>query len=507
MEYMTDKFSIFFRMEIMDDVKFNPWDVTDLDIYLKYCCPECYSQHDTKDFFVQHALLEHPKAGEVLEYPEENWELKDEKIEADDYLEDFQSDTLKLVESEIKSEPKHKRPSKRKRIVNESNDDDYAEPDIKIEPRSKRNSSLKIPVMEVVEDDEENTSDSDISFKEEFCEPIVEGPKCDDLDYNPEGKEKDKSRNIEIKPKKKRGVEGEYDCEECEKCFTKPHTLKRHIAAQHNITCIKCEMVFPSKKDLTKHKKTCKQYQTCNTCGEKFDGFYQLKKHLKKEHPDEHSQAERQTCELCGKVLGDIRKLKLHLLMQHDVGELPPEKRILNCSICEKEFKSAVTMEEHFKTQCHNIVKTECRNIEFNCKFCSTKWNSHLSLELHIMEIHMKRMFSCDQCNYLSYKKEHVKRHINFIHKQLRNHVCHHCGKAYTLQKHLSKHLFKDHNEGTPTERKYKCDQCDKSYELPQKGFFTLKSPEAYSVRFYNFESRVLRLGGSHQGIPRVNLD
>merc|ERR1712062_545181 len=77
-------------------------------------------------------------------------------------------------------------------------------------------------------------------------------------------------------------------------------------------------------------------------------------------------------------------------------------------------------------------------------------------------------MFSCDQCNYLSYKKEHVKRHINFIHKQLRNHVCHHCGKAYTLQKHLSKHLFKDHNEGAPTERKYKCDQCDKSYELPQ---------------------------------------
>ena len=174
--------SLFFysRMESMDDVKFNPWNVTDLDIYLKYCCPECYSQHDTKDFFVHHALLEHPKAGEVLEYPEENWELKDEKIEADDYLEDFQSDTLELVESEIKSEPKHKRPSKRKRIVNESNDDDYAEPDIKIEPRSKRNSSLKIPIMEVVENDEENTSDSDISFKEEFCEPIVEGPKCDE---------------------------------------------------------------------------------------------------------------------------------------------------------------------------------------------------------------------------------------------------------------------------------------------------------------------------------------
>ena len=27
--------------------------------------------------------------------------------------------------------------------------------------------------------------------------------------------------------------------------------------------------------------------------------------------------------------------------------------------------------------------------------------------------------------------------------------------------------MFKDHNEGPPVERNYKCDQCDKSYELP----------------------------------------
>ena len=53
-------------MESKDDKQFNPWDVADLDIYLTYCCPECYSHHQTKDFFVQHALLEHPKARKVL---------------------------------------------------------------------------------------------------------------------------------------------------------------------------------------------------------------------------------------------------------------------------------------------------------------------------------------------------------------------------------------------------------------------------------------------------------
>ena len=88
-------------MEPKDNEKFNPWDVTDLDIYLKYCCPECDSQHDTKDFFIHHALLEHPKAGEVLEYPKEKWDLKEEIIESDDYLEDLPSDNLGLIEPEI----------------------------------------------------------------------------------------------------------------------------------------------------------------------------------------------------------------------------------------------------------------------------------------------------------------------------------------------------------------------------------------------------------------------
>ena len=440
-------------MESETDVKFNPWNVTDLDIYLKYCCPECDSQHDTKDFFVQHALLEHPKAGEVLEYPEENWELKDKKIESVSYFRDVKSDNLVLTLPEMKSESKQKRPSKRIREVIESDDDDYEESDIKIEPRSKRNCSLesKSPIIEVDEDDEENASDFDVSPKHEFCEPIVEKPKlnarkCDHKDYIPEGR---------------------YHCDECGKGFTHLHTLKRHFAVQHNIMCIKCEMIFPSKKLLNKHQKTCKQYQTCKTCGEKFDGAYKLKKHVKKNHPVEYTQSQCQTCELCGKVLADFHKLKLHLLRVHDVGELPPEKRKLNCSMCKKEFKSAVEMDEHFKTQCHDNDERECQNIEFNCKFCPTKWISHLSLELHIMEVHTKRMFSCDRCSYLSYKKEQIQRHIDHVHKKIRNHICHHCGKGFAFKTYLQTHLFKDHNEGPPVERNYKCDQCDKSYELP----------------------------------------
>ena len=454
MEYMTNMFIFFFRMmKQKDNEKLNPWDVNDLDIYLKYCCPECDSQHDTKDFFVQHALLEHPKAGEVLVYPEENWERKDEQFESDYLYEDLPSDNLELVEQEIKTEQQPKRQLKRKRAVIEW-DDGYVEPDIKIEPRPKRNCSMKSAVMEVDEDDEEHNSDYDVSIKEEYCEPILKEPKTR---Y---GKCVHCGKNV---PNLKYHIEHEHDLD-----FQPEHKQEKEWK------CTKCEKAsFPKKQQLHIHRQECKSVQTCDTCGEICDGYDTLKKHFRKAHPKDkryHSAKEQcQTCELCGKVLVNFSHLKKHLIQVHDVGELAPEKRKINCSICEKEFKSAVEMDEHFKTQCQVNDKTEFQNIEFNCKFCSTKWISHLSLELHIMEIHKKRMFSCDRCNLLvSYSKEIVSKHIDLVHKKLKNHVCHHCGKAYSDQKTLKKHLSKHHNEGPPVEKKYKCDQCDKSYELLQ---------------------------------------
>ena len=406
------------------EMNVNPWNVTDLDDFLFYCCPECDTKHVTKDVFQHHALKEHQNAREILVPEETEYEIKEESEFLDlDIDLPLDNETCDFKDSE----------------------------EIKIEPRPKRNCSTKSEVIKVDKEGEEDKSDSEPEH---------------DLDFEPGVNKSAKSRTIQ--PKKKLKIKGKYKCEECEKSYKNHQTLKIHVATEHNLMCTKCEMVFASKEHIIDHRKTCQNYQTCKTCGEKFDGFYLLKKHLKKNHPDEHSQAQCQTCELCGKVLGNIRNLKIHLLSVHNVGELPPDKRIINCSRCDKEFKSAVTMDEHFKTQCHDNDKTECQNIEFNCKFCSTKWNSHLSLELHIMEIHMKRMFSCDQCNYISHKREPIQRHIDLVHKQLRNRVCHHCGKAFTLQQYLRVHLRKKHNEGPPIERKYRCDQCDKSYENPK---------------------------------------
>ena len=44
----------------------NPWLVTHLEEFLYYCCPECNNRNQSKDQFLEHALIEHPHAQEYL---------------------------------------------------------------------------------------------------------------------------------------------------------------------------------------------------------------------------------------------------------------------------------------------------------------------------------------------------------------------------------------------------------------------------------------------------------
>ena len=48
------------------DDNFNPWIVTNLDEFLFFCCPECDTQSPNKALFINHALIEHPKAREII---------------------------------------------------------------------------------------------------------------------------------------------------------------------------------------------------------------------------------------------------------------------------------------------------------------------------------------------------------------------------------------------------------------------------------------------------------
>ena len=56
------------KMEFSEQIEFNPWNVSTLDSFLYYHCPECdvNFRHDTKDSFLTHASDQHPKSHEFL---------------------------------------------------------------------------------------------------------------------------------------------------------------------------------------------------------------------------------------------------------------------------------------------------------------------------------------------------------------------------------------------------------------------------------------------------------
>ena len=57
---------LFYRMGTFeDDKEINPWDVSNLEEFLFFCCPECDSKHPSKSSFINHALIEHPKVSRL----------------------------------------------------------------------------------------------------------------------------------------------------------------------------------------------------------------------------------------------------------------------------------------------------------------------------------------------------------------------------------------------------------------------------------------------------------
>ncbi len=49
-----------------DMTETNPWAVESLDDFLHYCCPECDVKSQYREFFVSHALLNHPQVSVKL---------------------------------------------------------------------------------------------------------------------------------------------------------------------------------------------------------------------------------------------------------------------------------------------------------------------------------------------------------------------------------------------------------------------------------------------------------
>ncbi|XP_060679078.1 zinc finger protein 407 isoform X2 [Hemiscyllium ocellatum] len=79
------------------------------------------------------------------------------------------------------------------------------------------------------------------------------------------------------------------------------------------------------------------------------------------------------------------------------------------------------------------------------------------------LDLQGSKPFRCTLCNFataqLGDARNHVKRHLG-----VREYKCHICGWAFVMKKHLSTHLLGKHGIGTPKERKFVCEICDRTF-------------------------------------------
>ena len=51
------------------------------------------------------------------------------------------------------------------------------------------------------------------------------------------------------------------------------------------------------------------------------------------------------------------------------------------------------------------------------------------------------KKYKCKECSYQSFKKSHMKQHIDTVHNNIRNHVCEECGNSYHTKSKLKQHI------------------------------------------------------------------
>ena len=228
---------------------------------------------------------------------------------------------------------------------------------------------------------------------------------------------------------------GMYNCHLCENVTFKDkdlflyHLTESHSIGEYLYKCEECNKAFYRKNHLNVHLK--------NTVA-----------HIKTE------RIKNVVCDKCGEGFFSNESLQSHLKRIHHEYKINPEALVKKCETCAEEFHEPEMFDSHLKS-CSKASK------DFKCKYCDTKWASHLSLEMHIAISHKKLFNICDICGQCFFGKSKLASHKKIVHDKIHDFVCHICAKPCSTKSFLKTHLVTAHAVG---ERRFKCDKCDKSY-------------------------------------------
>ena len=137
-----------------------------------------------------------------------------------------------------------------------------------------------------------------------------------------------------------------YECDFCDKTFSRPDNVSRHIKAVHEgkkpFPCEECDKTFAEKRSLNHHMLS----------------FHEEKMPLSQLKSLKESMSNRKwlSCDYCEFTTVKSYNLKIHIKAVHD-GNKPYE-----CETCEETFARKDTLLKHYARWVYSIMEYQKKN-------------------------------------------------------------------------------------------------------------------------------------------------
>ena len=118
----------------------------------------------------------------------------------------------------------------------------------------------------------------------------------------------------------------------------------------------------------------------------------------------------------------------------------------VKCSRCHSEV-----LEEFFSRNRKGVLNKCCDNClkRFRCEQCEYRTSHKHHLKMHVKQVHDKiKDVKCDidQCEYVCSHKHHLKMHAKQVHDKIKDVKCDQCEYVCSLKHHLKMHVKQVHD-------------------------------------------------------------
>ncbi|KAM4015845.1 zinc finger and BTB domain-containing protein 40 [Anomaloglossus baeobatrachus] len=243
-----------------------------------------------------------------------------------------------------------------------------------------------------------------------------------------------------------------YVCRECGKGFSQANGLSIHLRTFHDIEdpydCQKCRMSFPTLEENRQHIQIVhsKEYHPCPSCEKIFSAPSLLERHIVT-----HVGGKPYNCEICDKAYQQLSGLWYHNRTHHPDLFAAQNHRSskfssAQCSSCEQVFTNPSTLQKHTKMEHPGECVTD--NKAYECEKCEQTYPSSAALQVHIKCKHSgTQPFQCLYCSECFQFPGALQHHVSTDHFNETENTfgCDLCGELFTSQTQLEKHYETDH--------------------------------------------------------------